>query len=62
VRVTARKDHQISGGEPVDGAVVAHEFAFATRDVVHAAQPRLVEADPERRAEFEPSVAGALEA
>jgi hypothetical protein len=61
VRVTARKDHEVAGAEPFDGAVLDGQLALAARDDVHTAEARLVEADPERGAEFEPPVGGTLE-
>lgn len=66
VRVTARQDHEVTGGEPFDATVGQHELASTLGDDVDAAQLQLVEglveADPERSAQLELPVRSALEA
>jgi hypothetical protein len=62
VRVAPREDHQVPGRERFDAAVGERELGVAAGDDVHAAEPGGVEPDPERGAELEPPVGGALEA
>jgi hypothetical protein len=62
MRVASREDHQVPRGERFGGAVRERDLALAAGDDVHAAEPSLIEADPEWDAEFEPPVVGAFEA